>query len=558
MLPETGSLDFNGPFTIDLWFNPNPSTPEGPLVSKYDLQARGIAYELGLFTPELLQFGISCAAGNMFQQVTVPGILQAGFVHVAAVFNPPSPALEIYVNGVLQSGGTQGFCDSINQIDVPFRIGKRIDSVRLGEAFFHGLIDEVEVFDRALTASEIQAIYNAGSAGKCKANSFAFGDVFVGTLAPSRPDNKIYRISADGNISVFAAGIFGGVRSLAFDPQAQALYALVIREPGSTGLPPSKTELLRFDSQGQASIFAELSPLFPTAGETDLEIDPDGSVFITGSSNIVFEITNTGNVIERFRAGPTDVIHALEFAENGDLFLGERGGDVFQVDLGPGTSELFATVPLSNSDIDFQGLEFTSAGVLIAVVQDFSQPNNLFSIDSSGLVTGLAGINTQIGTVATGANDQILVTTANGNVEVFSSAGIPIMTFSLGRQLSGITAVLSLETVSVPVDIKPGSDPNAINPRSRGVIPVAILTTDTFDATTVHPSTVQFGPDGATDQGSGGIEDVDGDGDLDLVLHFRTQETGIVCGDTEASLSGQTFGGLAIEGADSIVTVGCK
>lgn len=33
---------------------------------------------------------------------------------------------------------------------------------------FKGLIDEVEVFDRALTASEIQDIYNAGSAGKCK------------------------------------------------------------------------------------------------------------------------------------------------------------------------------------------------------------------------------------------------------------------------------------------------------------------------------------------------------------------------------------------------------
>jgi hypothetical protein len=31
-----------------------------------------------------------------------------------------------------------------------------------------GLIDEVEIYDRALTAQEVQAIYNAGSAGKCK------------------------------------------------------------------------------------------------------------------------------------------------------------------------------------------------------------------------------------------------------------------------------------------------------------------------------------------------------------------------------------------------------
>ncbi len=33
---------------------------------------------------------------------------------------------------------------------------------------FQGRLDEVEIFNRALSASEIQAIFNAGSAGKCK------------------------------------------------------------------------------------------------------------------------------------------------------------------------------------------------------------------------------------------------------------------------------------------------------------------------------------------------------------------------------------------------------
>lgn len=114
-------------------------------------------------------------------------------------------------------------------------------------------------------------------------------------------------------------------------------------------------------------------------------------------------------------------------------------------------------------------------------------------------------------------------------------------------------------SVAVAIDIKPGSDPNSINPRSKGVIPVAILTTDSFDASTVDPSTVAFGPNGATEaHGQGHLEDVDGDGDLDLVLHFRTQETGIQCGDTEAILTGQTFGGQAIEGSDAVNTVGCS
>ena len=42
----------------------------------------------------------------------------------------------------------------------------------------------------------------------------------------------------------------------------------------------------------------------------------------------------------------------------------------------------------------------------------------------------------------------------------------------------------------VAIAIKPGSSPNTINPKSHGVIPVAIQTTDTFDATTANPWSV--------------------------------------------------------------------
>ena len=123
-----------------------------------------------------------------------------------------------------------------------------------------------------------------------------------------------------------------------------------------------------------------------------------------------------------------------------------------------------------------------------------------------------------------------------------------------------------VELTSVEIDIKPGSDPNSINPASKGVIPVAILTTSTaagesvdFDATTVDPETVWFGPEG--DEASFvhyALEDVDDDGDIDMILHFRTLETGISSGDTEATLTGDTFGGIHIEGTDSVRTVGKK
>ena len=54
------------------------------------------------------------------------------------------------------------------------------------------------------------------------------------------------------------------------------------------------------------------------------------------------------------------------------------------------------------------------------------------------------------------------------------------------------------------------------------------------------------------------MKDVNEDGLDDLVLRFRTQEASIVCGDTSAALTGETFDGWAIVGTDSIQTVGCK
>jgi hypothetical protein len=72
----------------------------------------------------------------------------------------------------------------------------------------------------------------------------------------------------------------------------------------------------------------------------------------------------------------------------------------------------------------------------------------------------------------------------------------------------------------VSIDIKPGSFPNSINTESKGVIPVAILTTDAFDATAVDSTTVFFaatGNEAAPVQFV--LEDVDGDGNTDMILH---------------------------------------
>ena len=122
-------------------------------------------------------------------------------------------------------------------------------------------------------------------------------------------------------------------------------------------------------------------------------------------------------------------------------------------------------------------------------------------------------------------------------------------------------AITSSAQVVVAIDIKPGSDPNSINLKSKGVIPVAILGSETFDVTTVDVTTLEFeGAEPAHDLTDSlvyaeHLQDVNGDGFTDLVCHFWTQETGIVQGDIDATLTG-VANGVDIAGMDSVRTVG--
>ena len=118
------------------------------------------------------------------------------------------------------------------------------------------------------------------------------------------------------------------------------------------------------------------------------------------------------------------------------------------------------------------------------------------------------------------------------------------------RARPGQDAVEDLAVATVPqvvtIDVK--GNPCA---RGNGVVPVHLLSSPSFDATTVDHTTVKLGNaspthiDRRTGQARRQVADVNGDGRKDLIFHFRAREIGLPC-DGVLPLTGLTFDGQPI------------
>jgi hypothetical protein len=137
--------------------------------------------------------------------------------------------------------------------------------------------------------------------------------------------------------------------------------------------------------------------------------------------------------------------------------------------------------------------------------------------------------------------------------------GVSVHPSAVGMGLANGSYSLLISGVSVSVvdyiniKVKPGNDTRSpLNPKAKAHIPVALLTSTSFNALQVDRSSLTFGASGdeaslvsCNDQGS----DADGDGDLDLVCHFNPQDAGFQVGDLEGTVKGKMAGGGKFEGS---------
>ena len=172
--PYAVNLNPTQALTLDAWVNMNSltNTAHGGYQGVVSMSEGQRAYFFGITGTGSNHMG---TAGNVHlegfglgsaHRTSAAVITPGQWYHIAGVIEPSTHRFEIYVNGVLQPPVSSGGGPQLASVsNVPFRIGFSDPGFPY---HFNGLIDEVELFNRALSAQEIQAIFNAGSLGICK------------------------------------------------------------------------------------------------------------------------------------------------------------------------------------------------------------------------------------------------------------------------------------------------------------------------------------------------------------------------------------------------------
>jgi len=158
---DNANLDVSQ-ITIEAWLNPSNLVEGSPILQKGSSDSGGYAFQTTnspTGPANGLQFVIWIGGAQYTLQTPANVLALNTWQHVAATFD--GSTMTIYVNGVQQaSSSVSGSIDTDTTDPLVMGLNNGSD--------WNGSIDEVSLYNRALTSTEIQSIFNAGGAGKAK------------------------------------------------------------------------------------------------------------------------------------------------------------------------------------------------------------------------------------------------------------------------------------------------------------------------------------------------------------------------------------------------------
>jgi len=155
---DNTSLRITGSFTISAWVKTNQNTTGLYVATKYN-NTNG--YFLGITgtAPAGRMFGGVTTAGTITRRFTNTVLTKGQWYHIVTTYSTAGTE-NMYVNSVLDNGTQEGTPPT--SVPSTSGINFEVGSNNGGASKWNGLIDEVRVYNRALSADEIQKLYNAG------------------------------------------------------------------------------------------------------------------------------------------------------------------------------------------------------------------------------------------------------------------------------------------------------------------------------------------------------------------------------------------------------------
>jgi hypothetical protein len=154
-----------GAMTVAAWVWPNTTAGVFPILSKYNTSVGQRSYIIQQIGADI-EWAVYPSTVNHRSVTTTTAALTAGvFNHVVCTFDPASQALTVYVNGVAQTAPLNPGSITVPSVfdsSIPVLLGAVVGGGGFG-SFLGGRIDEVGLYNRALSAGEVTALYNAGN-----------------------------------------------------------------------------------------------------------------------------------------------------------------------------------------------------------------------------------------------------------------------------------------------------------------------------------------------------------------------------------------------------------
>jgi len=153
-----------GPFSVDFWMRSNAVGTAGTYLVGKSYPDAGLGWDIRLQDSAIQVVGVNGWDINLVSDASAT----ANAWHLVAVTSTDT-TVDLYIDAIWK-----GACprSPISSTTAPLRIGY---TLAFGGLALDGLIEEIEIFDRALSETEVSAIYVAGAAGKCKPAIFVDG-----------------------------------------------------------------------------------------------------------------------------------------------------------------------------------------------------------------------------------------------------------------------------------------------------------------------------------------------------------------------------------------------